>query len=256
MPKTKKMIIRSLLALAILAVLVTVGADCVQAQGLPKISVGVEQSNNPKDLSVSLQIILLLTVLTLAPSILIMMTSFIRITIVLSFLRQALGTSQMPPNQLLVSLALILTFFIMAPVGEQAYQTGLKPYFDGQITQKEAFQKGMEPLRSFMFKQVREKDLALFVRLSKMEQPKNQNDVSNRILIPAFVLSELRTAFQISFVIFIPFLVIDMVVASVLMSMGMLMLPPVMVALPFKILLFVLVDGWYLVVKSLVESFR
>ncbi len=243
------------IALAAVALILISGATA-QAQALPKISIGVEPMQNPKDLSVALQIVLLLTVLSLAPSILIMMTSFIRIAVVLSFLRQAIGTNQMPPNQLIIALALILTFFIMTPVANQAYDQGLKPYLDGQITQKVAFQKGMEPIRTFMLKQVREKDLALFVKLSGMERPQNKEDIPNRVLIPGFVLSELRTSFQIAFVIFIPFLVIDMVVASVLMSMGMLMLPPVMVALPFKILLFVLVDGWYLIVKALVESFK
>ncbi|MFH1701051.1 MAG: flagellar type III secretion system pore protein FliP [Candidatus Zixiibacteriota bacterium] len=228
-----------------------------QAQtSLPKISLGVEPSEDPNDLSVALQIVLMLTVLTLAPSILVMMTSFIRIAVVLSFLRQAIGTNQMPPNQLIIALALILTFFIMSPVANKAYEEGLKPYLDGKITQEVAFDKGMEPIRTFMLKQVREKDLALFVKLSGMEQPKNKDDIPIRLLIPGFVISELRTAFQIAFVVFIPFLIIDMVVASVLMSMGMLMLPPIMVALPFKILLFVLVDGWYLIVKALVESFR
>ena len=228
-----------------------------QAQtALPKISLGVEPSDNPQDLSVALQIVLLLTVLTLAPSILVMMTSFIRIAVVLSFLRQAIGTNQMPPNQLIVALALILTFFVMSPVANQAYDQGLKPYLDGQITQEQAFDQGMAPIKTFMLKQVREKDLALFVKLSGMEQPKNRDDIPLRLLVPGFVLSELRTAFQIAFIVFIPFLIIDMVVASVLMSMGMLMLPPIMVALPFKILLFVLVDGWYLIVKALVESFK
>jgi len=241
--------------LAVLALALLAGSTA-QAQSLPKISIGVEPLQNPKDLSVALQIVLLLTVLSLAPSILIMMTSFIRIVVVLSFLRQAIGTSQMPPNQIVIALALILTFFIMAPVANQAYDQGLKPYLDGKITQPEAFKNGMEPIRPFMLKQVREKDLALFVKLSGMQRPQNQEDIPNRVLIPGFVLSELRTSFQIAFVIFIPFLVIDMVVASVLMSMGMLMLPPVMVALPFKILLFVLVDGWYLIVKALVESFK
>lgn len=226
------------------------------AQVLPKISLGVEESKDPNDLSVALQIVLLLTVLTLAPSILVMMTSFIRIAVVLSFLRQAIGTNQMPPNQLIVALALILTFFIMMPVGNKAYEQGLKPYLDGQINQEQAFESGMQPVREFMLKQVSEKDLALFIKLSGMERPANHDDIPTRLLIPGFVLSELRTAFQIAFVVFIPFLVIDMVVASVLMSMGMMMLPPIMVALPFKILLFVLVDGWYLIVKALVESFR
>ncbi|MCP4568309.1 MAG: flagellar type III secretion system pore protein FliP [FCB group bacterium] len=227
-----------------------------QAQSLPKISFGVEPTEDANDLSVALQIVLLLTVLTLAPSILVMMTSFIRIAVVLSFLRQAIGTNQMPPNQLIVAMALILTFFVMAPVANEAYDTGLKPYLAGDISQEEAFDKGMQPIRNFMLKQVHEKDLALFVKLSGMEQPQNKDDIPIRLLIPGFVLSELRTAFQIAFVVFIPFLIIDMVVASVLMSMGMLMLPPIMVALPFKILLFVLVDGWYLIVKALVESFH
>jgi len=232
------------------------GATLAEAQAIPKISLGVEPSEDAGDLSVALQIVLMLTVLTLAPSILVMMTSFIRIAVVLSFLRQAIGTNQMPPNQLIIALALILTFFVMAPVANQAYETGLKPYMDGEISQEEAFESGMQPVRAFMLKQVREKDLALFVKLSGMEQPQNMDDVPTRLLIPGFVLSELRIAFQIAFVVFIPFLIIDMVVASVLMSMGMLMLPPIMVALPFKILLFVLVDGWYLIVKALVESFR
>jgi flagellar biosynthetic protein FliP len=255
---------RLLKLLPLISILLIVGAltatptATAQAQvsGLPKISVGVEPSGDPKDLSVTLQIVLLLTVLTLAPSILVMMTSFIRIVVVLSFLRQAIGTNQMPPNQIIIALALILTFFIMSPVANQAYDIGLKPYLDGKITQAQAFESGMKPVRTFMLKQVREKDLALFVKLSGMPRPQNQEDVPNRLLIPGFVLSELRTGFQIAFVVFIPFLIIDMVVASVLMSMGMLMLPPVMVALPFKILLFVLVDGWYLIVKALVESFK
>lgn len=243
------------IALLGMILIVVFGATSQAQTALPKISLGVEPSEDPNDLSVALQVVLMLTVLTLAPSILVMMTSFIRIAVVLSFLRQAIGTNQMPPNQLIIALALILTFFVMSPVANKAYEQGLKPYFDGEITQEAAFENGMEPIRSFMLKQVREKDLALFVKLSGMEQPKNKDDIPTRLLIPGFVISELRTAFQIAFVVFIPFLIIDMVVASVLMSMGMLMLPPIMVALPFKILLFVLVDGWYLIVKALVESF-
>jgi flagellar biosynthetic protein FliP len=226
------------------------------SQTLPKISVEVGQPNSPKDLSVTLQIVLLLTVLALAPSIIIMLTSFTRIVIVFSFLRQAIGTQQMPPNQLLVGLALILTFFVMAPVITQVNQTAVQPYLKGEIPQSQAYEKGIQPIREFMFKQTREKDLALFVRLSKVAPPKNKEDIPTYVLIPGFVISELRIAFQISFVLFIPFLIIDMVVASVLMSMGMLMLPPIMVSLPFKILLFVLVDGWYLIVNSLVSSFH
>jgi flagellar biosynthetic protein FliP len=184
-----------------------------------------------------------------------MVTSFVRIAIVLGFLRQAMGTHQLPPNQLLISLALILTFFIISPAANKAYQEGLKPFLDEEITRDEAFEKGTAPFREFMLSQVNEKDLALFIELSDMEQPETPADVPLHILIPAFVLSELRIGFQIAFLIFVPFLIIDMIVASVLMSMGMMMLPPIIVSLPFKILLFVLVDGWYLLVKSLVGSF-
>lgn len=257
MSRTKRrQVLLSLAGILVVLVCLVMSGDTAEANVLPKISIGLEATDNPEDLSVALQVVLLLTVLTLAPSILVMMTSFIRIAVVLSFLRQAIGTNQMPPNQLIIALSLILTFFIMSPVANKAYDSGLKPYLAGEVSQDEAFEKGMEPIRAFMLKQVREKDLALFVKLSGMEQPKNKEEIPSRLLIPGFVLSELRTAFQIAFVVFIPFLIIDMVVASVLMSMGMLMLPPIMVALPFKILLFVLVDGWYLIVNALVESFR
>jgi flagellar biosynthetic protein FliP len=225
------------------------------AQSIPKVSVELGQSASPNDLSSTIQIILMLTVLTLAPSIILMVTSFVRIIIVLGFLRQAIGTQQLPPNQLLISLALILTFFIVSPMANQAYTDGLKPYLDETISYEEAFDRGVEPFREFMLEQTREKDLALFVNMSGMEQPEKPEDIPLHILIPGFVISELRTGFQIAFLIFIPFLIIDMVVASILMSMGMMMLPPIIVALPFKILLFVLVDGWYLLVKSLVGSF-
>jgi flagellar biosynthetic protein FliP len=226
------------------------------AQTLPKISVEVGETADSSELSTTLQIVILLTVLTLAPSILIMITSFIRISVVLSFLRTAMGSHQTPPNQLLVGLALILTFFIMAPVINQSYNEGVKPYLDEKITQDEAYEKSIQPFRKFMLSQTREQDLALFVNIARMEKPETEEDIPLHILVPGFVISELRTAFQIAFVIFIPFLVIDMVVASVLLSMGMMMLPPIIVSLPFKILLFVLVDGWYLLVKSLVESFH
>ncbi|MDZ4724414.1 MAG: flagellar type III secretion system pore protein FliP [candidate division Zixibacteria bacterium] len=226
------------------------------AQSLPKVTVQVGESGSPAELSTTLQIVLLLTVLALAPSILIMVTSFIRIIIVLSFLRHAMGTPQMPPNQLLAGLALILTFFIMGPVADKAYNEGLKPYLDKQISGEEAYKKAVSPFEKFMLAQTREQDLALFVNIAKLPAPNSAEDIPLHVLVPAFVISELRTGFQIAFVIFIPFLVIDMVVSSVLMSMGMLMLPPVVVSLPFKILLFVLVDGWYLLVKSLVESFK
>jgi flagellar biosynthesis protein FliP len=247
----KKAIIIAVYLLIISACL----ASSSQAQNIPKVSVELSESESPSDLSSTLQIVVLLTVLTLAPSIILMITSFIRLTIVLGFLRQAMGTQQLPPNQLILSLALILTFFIISPVANQAYNEGLKPFLDEQITKEEAFDKGMAPFKKFMLAQTREKDLALFVNISGMEKPENADDIPLHVLIPGFVISELRTGFEIGFLIFIPFLIIDMVVASVLMSMGMMMLPPIIVSLPFKILLFVLVDGWYLLVKSLVESF-
>jgi flagellar biosynthesis protein FliP len=206
--------------------------------------------------STTLQILLLLTVLSIAPAILILMTSFTRIMIVLSFVRNALGTQMLPPNQIIIGLALFLTFFVMAPTWNEVNTQALQPYMKSQITQAEALDKAELPLRDFMFKQTREKDLELFVGLAKMERPKTYSDIPTYVLIPAFVISELKTAFQMGFAIFIPFMIIDMIVASVLMSMGMMMLPPMMVSLPFKLLLFVLVDGWYLVVQSLVVSFH
>ena len=206
--------------------------------------------------STSLQILLLMTVLSTAPAILMLMTSFTRIIIVLSFVRNALGTQQLPPNQVLVGLALFLTFFVMAPTFNQINTNAVQPYMKNQINQTEALKQAEEPLRTFMFRQTREKDLALFVGLSKMERPKTYRDVPTYVLIPAFVISELKTSFQMGFAIFIPFIVIDMIVSSTLMSIGMMMLPPMMISLPFKLLLFVLVDGWHLVVQSLVTSFH
>jgi len=212
--------------------------------------------DNPSDYVSSIQLLLLLTVLTLAPSILIMMTSFTRIVIVLSFIRNAIGTQQIPPNQVLVGLALFLTFFIMQPVGSQINQQAIQPYLNGNITQEEAIEKGIEPIREFMFKQTKEKDLALFLNIAKIDDVEELEDIPTRVLIPAFIISELKTAFQIGFVIFVPFLIIDMVVSSILMSMGMMMLPPVMISLPFKILLFILVDGWGLIIGQLIKSFK
>ncbi|MDX1486170.1 MAG: flagellar type III secretion system pore protein FliP [Alphaproteobacteria bacterium] len=202
-----------------------------------------------------LQLIALLTVLSLAPAILIMVTSFTRIVVVLSFLRSALGTQQTPPNMVLVSLALFLTGFIMAPVMEKSYNEGIAPLIEERIQGQEAFDKTMAPVRGFMLSQVREQDLALFVRLAGSQPPAEAERTPLKILVPAFMISELRRAFEIGFLIFLPFLIIDMVVASVLMSMGMLMLPPVMISLPFKLIFFVLVDGWYLLAGSLVQSF-
>ncbi len=202
-----------------------------------------------------IQLFLLITVMALAPSILVMTTSFIRIVIVLSFLRTAMGAQQTPPNQVLMALALFLTFFIMAPTFEAAWDQGVRPYVDGQIDEKEAFEKSLMPLQKFMQKFVRDEDLKLFMDVANIQPVATRDAVPAKVLIPAFIISELRRAFEIGFLVFIPFLVIDMVVASVLMSMGMMMLPPIIIALPFKIIFFVLVDGWFLIVGSLVQSF-
>ncbi|MGL5269785.1 MAG: flagellar type III secretion system pore protein FliP [Selenomonadaceae bacterium] len=223
---------------------------------IPNVNIGVGASSNPQDVAVSLQILALMTVLSIAPSILIMTTAFIRIVVVLSFLRNALSTQNMPPNQVVIALAMFLSFYIMAPYWSQANDNGLQPYLAGQITQEEALAQVVEPVREFMFKQTRESDLALFVNLSDAERPESPAEVSTFTLIPAYIISELKTAFQIGFMIYIPFIVIDMIVASTLMSMGMMMLPPVMISLPFKILLFVLVDGWHLLIRSLIVSFK
>lgn len=228
----------------------------VCAQTLPKITLGVEGGQNPKDFVVTLQIVFMLAILSLAPALLIMVTSFTRIIVVFSFLRQAIGTQQMPPNQVIVGLALFLTFFIMTPVWNQVNSKALQPYIKQEIDQATAVKTGMEPIREFMLRQTREKDLMLFMNLARMPQPRTVADLPNRVLIPSFVISELRTAFQISIVLFIPFIIIDMVVASTLLSMGMMMLPPAMISIPFKLLLFVMVDGWHLIARSLVLSFR
>ncbi len=211
--------------------------------------------SDPTNVSTSVKLLLLLTVLSLAPSILILMTSFARIIIVLSFTRTALATNTMPPNQVLIGLALFLTFFVMAPTFQQVNDQALQPLFNEEIGIEEAYDKASAPFKEFMAKHTRQEDLELFLNYNQAERPETIQDIPLTMLVPAFALSEIKTAFQIGFMIFIPFLVIDMVVASVLMSMGMMMLPPVMISLPFKILLFVLVDGWYLVVKSLLQSF-
>nr|WP_318246529.1 flagellar type III secretion system pore protein FliP [Alkalihalobacillus algicola] len=212
-------------------------------------------SNAPEDVSVTVQLILLLTVLSIAPAILVLMTCFTRIVVVLSFVRSALATQSMPPNQVLIGLALFLTFFVMSPVLSEINAEALQPYMNEEIGQEEALDAAEMPIKEFMAEHTREKDLALFYKYANLEKPESIEDVRLTALVPAFAISELKTAFQIGFVIFIPFLIIDMVVASTLMAMGMMMLPPVMISLPFKILLFVLVDGWYLVVESLLLSF-
>jgi len=221
----------------------------------PFITIGMDETKDPGKTAVVLQIFLLMTILSLAPAILVMLTSFTRIVIVLSLLRRALGTMQAPPNQVLIGLALFLTFFIMTPVWQNINQNALQPYLDNKIGQQQAFQNAAEPLRKFMFKQTREKDLALFVDIAKVERPKDVDDIPISVLIPSFIISEVKTAFQIGLLLYVPFLIIDMVVASVLLSMGMMMLPPIMISLPFKLMLFVLADGWNLLVGSLVRSF-
>lgn len=223
---------------------------------IPALNLGVGTATGPQDVVLSLQIVALITVLSMAPAILLMLTSFTRILVVLGFIRSALGLQQTPPNQVITSLALFLTFFTMTPIWNQIYNQALAPYLQGGIPAETAWERTVQPLRTFMFKQTREKELSLMIRLSKEERPQNQNDVPTMVLIPAYVLSELKTAFQMGVVLYIPFIVVDMIVASILMSMGMMMLPPSMISLPFKILLFVMADGWNLIVASLVTSFN
>ena len=219
------------------------------------IRIDMDKTQEPGKMAVVLQIFLLMTILSLAPAILIMLTSFTRCVIVLSLLRRALGTMQMPPNQVIIGLALFLTFFIMTPVWQQVNQNAVQPFLDDKIDQQQALQNAAAPLRKFMFKQTREKDLALFVEIAKLQRPKDVGDIPTSVLIPSFIISEVKTAFQIGLLLYVPFLIIDMVVASVLLSMGMMMLPPIMISLPFKLMLFVLADGWNLLIGSLVRSF-
>jgi flagellar biosynthetic protein FliP len=244
-------------ALATLAMLALSSAAVAQsATVVPKIDIGLGKATSPEEVSSSLQILILLTVLSLAPALLVMVTSFTRIIIVLSFTRSALGSPQVPPNSVLIGLALFLTFFTMSPVLEQINKTAVQPYMAHRNTFNEAADTAAGPLKDFMIKQARPKDIALFVNLSKGERPQTRADLKMHVLIPAFLISELKTAFTIGFVIFVPFLIIDMVVSVTLMSMGMMMLPPVIISLPFKILLFVLVDGWHLIARSLALSFH
>ena len=226
------------------------------APQIPTVNLSLTAPQTPKQLVTVLNITILLTLLVLAPSIVLVMTSFVRLLVVFGFLRQALGTQQSPPTTLLVSLALVLTFFIMQPYAKKAYTNGIKPYMEEKIGYEEVFKRSVKPFKTFMIKNTREKDLALFFRIRHLPNPKTIDDVPLTILVPAFMLSELKTAFEIGFLIFLPFLIIDMVVSSILMSLGMMMLPPVMISLPFKILVFVLVDGWNLIVLGLVNSFK
>jgi len=226
------------------------------AQTIPRLTLSVADTNNPGEVSTALQVLFLITVLALAPSILIMTTSFVRIIIVLSFLRRAIGTQSLPPDQLMVGLALFMTLFVMMPVLSEINQKALQPFLAEEIKFQEAIDLAVRPVRNFMLRQVSEKDVALFVRISRMPPPRTVDDLPLEVIIPAFITSELKTGFIIGFILFIPFLVIDMVVASVLLSMGMMMLPPAMISMPFKIILFVMVDGWHLIVRELVVSFR
>ena len=239
-------------ALALLTFAVPASAAAAPSAASPGISIQVGGGDGP---GLAVQMVILLTVLSLAPALFVMVTSFTRIVIVLAFLRQALGTQQVPPNQVLVGLAMFLTFFIMGPVWDRVHQDALEPYLAQKLSHEEALAVAAKPLREFMLKQVREKDLALFVRIAKIEPPKKPDDLPIRVVIPAYIIGELRTAFTIGFLISIPFLIVDMVVSSILMSMGMMLLPPVLVSIPFKLVLFVLADGWHLIVVSLVGSF-
>ena len=232
------------------------GIDADANQTSPTVSLTLDGIQSPQGMDSALKIVLLMTVLSLAPAFLILLTSFTRIVIVLGFLRQAIGANQAPNNQILIGLALFLTLVVMSPTLNRMNEDALTPFMNEEITQGEAFTLAQVPLKEFMLGQVREKDVALFLELTRTDAPDTPADLPMLVVIPSFVLSELKTAFQMGFVLFIPFLIIDMVVASVLMSMGMMMLPPVLISLPFKILLFVLVDGWFLIVKSLVQAFQ
>ncbi|MCJ8010615.1 flagellar type III secretion system pore protein FliP [Paenibacillus sp. KQZ6P-2] len=244
-----------LLACIVLSVISLLAMTAAFADPIPNIDIKVGDSGGKPSTS-ALSIILLITVISIAPALLVLTTSFTRIVVVLGFVRTSLGTQQMPPNQVLVGLALFLTLFVMTPTFSAMNDVALQPYLKGEITQTQALDKAADPMKKFMFSQTREKDLLLFMKYTKTEKPETYKDIPMSVMVPAFAISELKTAFQMGFMIFIPFLIIDIVVASTLMAMGMMMLPPVMISLPFKILLFVLVDGWYLVVKSLLMSFN
>ncbi len=232
-----------------------VGSWAMAQITLPTMNLGFKTTQNPTEVVNTVKMVLVMTVLTLAPAILIMMTGFTRILIVLSFLRQAIGVQQMPPNQMLVGLSLFLTFFIMGPAFTEINQKAIQPYMNNQLSQDLAIDYTLAPLRKFMFNQTRDQDLALFIKLARVEKPKTRADVPTLVLVPSFIVSELKTAFMIGFIIFLPFLIIDILAASVLMAMGMMMVPPVVISLPFKIMLFVLVDGWSLLIGSMVKSF-
>lgn len=250
----RKRLAKLILILALLSLALTACAGDNQISA-PGVTLSVDPAGGPKQVTSGVQLLVLITVLSIAPSILVLATSFTRIVIVLSLLRNAIGTPQIPPNQVVIGLALLLTFFIMSPVYAQVSQDALQPYLDGQIEQDTAFERALKPLRNFMFDQTRQKDLELFLSMNQQERPQSLDEISTIVLLPAFVTSELRSAFIMGFAIYVPFLIIDLVVSSILLSMGMMMLPPSLISLPFKVLLFVMVDGWYLIIRSLAQSF-
>ncbi len=233
----------------------TVAADDAVSDAI-NMTINMGNLNEPKQVAGIVKVLLVMTSFTFLPGLMMVMTSFTRIIIVLSFARKAISSQQMPPNQILIGLAILITFFVMAPVFNQINEEAIQPFMQEEIEQGEAFKRGIEPLKTFMAKQTREKDIALFYNIAQIERPNSLDNVPAHILLPAFVVSELKTAFQMGFVVYLPFIVIDMVVASVLTSMGMFMLPPMMISIPFKIVLFVLVDGWHLIIQSLVSSIR
>lgn len=257
MAEKLRLVIMSILASVALTLLVLTisSTEVLASTGLPSLSINLSETDNPSAVVPAIKIVSLLTILSIAPAILLMMTSFTRILVVLSFLRQAIGTTTMPPNQVLLGLSLFLTMFTMAPVWEPINDRVMTPLMQNAITQEQALKEVIVPIRKFMMAETREADLGLFMNISKLPKPKSKDDIPMSVLIPAFMISELKTAFQIGFLIYIPFLIIDMVVSAILMAMGMMMLPPTVVSLPFKLVLFVLVDGWSLIVGALVKSF-
>ncbi len=258
MKRFKKRVLYGVLVSLVLAGLlfIPVKSYAQERIPIPRIGITLDEAQGPRDVALSLEILFLLTVLSLAPAIIISVTSFTRVAIVFSFLKRALSTQQEPPNQIMMGLAIFLTIFIMAPTIKDVNDTAIKPYFNNEINAREMYEHGIVPIRQFMFRQTREKDIALFLRLGNVERPRNQSEVPTYVIIPAFMISELTTAFKIGILLFIPFIIIDLVVASTLMSMGIIFLPPVFISLPFKIILFILVDGWHLLTFQLVNSFK
>lgn len=254
--KNSKIIVTALALMFVSIIFVTTKVHAApETLPIPKINISVDNANTPQQYVGNLKLLVMLTILTLLPSFIMMMTSFVRIIVVFGFLRTALGTQQSPPNQVLIGLALFLTIFIMQPVYSQVNTNAIQPFMENRITQDQAIEQGAKPLRDFMLKQTRKKDFDLFINVAKLDYKVTKDNAPLHVVVPAYMISELKTSFQIGFLIYIPFMIIDLVVGSVLMSMGMMMLPPVMISLPFKLLLFVMVDGWYLLVKSLIMSF-